>query len=349
MNRSTGPAGLIARRSVLRATASGVFAILLLVTTLAVAVQSPVPPANPAAQGDFAGLVDIGGRRLYLECQGTGRPTVVLEAGGYARGDIWSRDLHEPPGSRTMVLPAVAGFTRVCAYDRPGTVGEVVPNLDPSGPSFLASRSDPVPMPRTARDTVPDLHALLQAANVPGPYVLVGHSIGGIFVRLYASAYPDEVVGVVLVDSTPEEVWERFRAALTPTQWADFERLQFSLEPNDEYPDFERLDLQAIVAQMRQVRAVTPLRPMPLAVLAHSRPFDPPFLDWPSEVTEEIMLATERDLATLVPNGRFSIASQAGHDIHQDQPELVIEAIRQVVAGVRDRDTWYDLTSCCAR
>ena len=354
MDRLTGipryPQGA-PRRTSLRVALRGVLAGALAVLVGAAVTAAPraVSSGATAAQGDFAGLVDIGGRRLYLECRGTGSPTVVLEAGGFARGDIWSADWQATAGSRTMVLPGVAGFTRVCAYDRPGTVGEVVPNLDPSGPSFLPSRSDPVPMPRTARDTVPDLHALLQAANVPGPYVLVGHSIGGVFVRLYASAYPDEVVGLVLVDSTPEDVWERFRAALTPTQWAAFERLQFSMERQDEYPDFERLDLQAIVAQMRQVRAATPLRPMPLAVLAHGRPFDPPFPDWPTEVTEEIMLATERDLATLVPNARFSIASQARHDIHQDQPALVIEAIRQVVTGVRDRDTWYDLASCCAQ
>jgi pimeloyl-ACP methyl ester carboxylesterase len=339
---------LISWRSVLRATASGLLAIFL-ATSLTVVAQGSVPPAPaPAAQGDFAGLVDIGGRRLYLECQGTGSPTVVLEAGGFARGDFWTRDFHEPAGRRQMVLPAVAGFTRVCAYDRPGTFTEPDPGADPLGPDFLPSRSDPVPMPRTAREIVPDLHALLQAASVPGPYVLVGHSIGGIFVRMYASAYPDEIVGLVLVDSTPENVWQRFQAAMTPTQWSAFERMQFSMESNDEYPDLERLDQQAIVAQMRQVRAATPLRPMPLAVLAHGRPFDAPIPDWPGEAMEQIMLETERDLATLVPRARFSIASQAGHNIHQDQPALVIEAIRQVVTGVRAPDTWYDLASCCS-
>ena len=88
---------------------------------------------------------------------------------------------------------------------------------------------------------------------------------------------------------------------------------------------------------------------MPLAVLAHGRPFDVPIPDWPGDAMERIMAsALERDLATLVPDARFSIASQSGHNIHQEQPALVIEAIRQVVAGVRDPDTWYDLVSCCA-
>jgi pimeloyl-ACP methyl ester carboxylesterase len=303
-----------------------------------------------AGQSDFAGLVDIGGRRLYLECQGTGSPTVVLEAGLGDRADIWSRDLHEPAGNRATVLPAVAGFTRVCAYDRPGTTSEVDPDLSPPavGEAFLPSRSDPAPMPRTAQDVVADLHGLLPAAALPGPYVLVGHSFGGLFVRLYTSTYPDEVAGLVLVDATHEDVWVQFKAQMTPAQWAAFERVQFDLEPPDAYPDFERMDSTASTAQMRQARAAAPLRPMPLAVLAHGRPFYAPFPDWPGAAMEEIMLAMNRDLATLVPNARLSVASGSGHYIHQDQPALVIEAIRQVVAGVRDPSTWYDLASCCA-
>ena len=75
--------------------------------------------ASPAATGDFSGLIDIGGRKLYLECRGQGSPTVILEAGAGARADVWSRDNLHPAGARTMVLPGVAAFTRVCAYERP--------------------------------------------------------------------------------------------------------------------------------------------------------------------------------------------------------------------------------------
>ncbi len=102
---------------------------------------------------------------------------------------------------------------------------------------------------------------------------------------------------------------------------------------------------------VREAVAATPLRPMPLAVLAHGRPF-PQAADAPGFTTgelEAILLAANEDLATLVPNARFTVATESGHDIHQDQPELVTEAIRQVVAGVRNPDTWYDLTSCCVR
>ena len=95
--------------------------------------------------------------------------------------------------------------------------------------------------------------------------------------------------------------------------------------------------------------AASPLRPMPLAVLGHGKPF-PQSDEAPGFTSGELegfFRAWNADLATLVPKGRFTVASESGHDIHQDQPELVIEAIRQVVAGVRDPDTWYALTSCC--
>src|SRR6266478_3588399 len=145
--------------------------------------NAPVP-----ASGDFSGLVDIGaGRKMYLKCRGSGSPTIVLESGYRNDADIWSAQFE--PGKST-IFPEVAKFTRVCAYDRPGTF------LD----ADHLGRSTPVSMPRTARDLVSDLHALLQAAHVPGPYVFAAHSFGGIFARLYASTYPSEVVGMVLVD-----------------------------------------------------------------------------------------------------------------------------------------------------
>ncbi|MDN5851172.1 MAG: alpha/beta fold hydrolase, partial [Nitrococcus sp.] len=329
--------------------------IALIVLMLSLPIQAMAHSATPeasspsAASGDFAGLVDIGARNLYLECHGQGSPTVVLEAGSQARSDYWSRDRTNPASGRQMVMPAVAGFTRVCAYDRPGTIFDPVhPELDPRGRDFYPSRSDPVFAVRAAPEVLDDFRALLQAARIPAPYVLVGHSMGGALMRLYASAYPEEVVGMVLVDSTPEDVWVKFEDAMTPAQWQAFEGPQFSLEPNDEYPAFERLDSLAIVAQLRETQRVAPLRPMPLAVLAHGVPFAAPTPDWPTNVTEAIMLAEQRRLATLVPDARFIIAATSGHNIHQDQPELVTEAICQVVEGVRHPDTWDSLTSCCA-
>src|SRR5829696_1041222 len=255
--------------------------IALIILMLAVPISGFAQTATPAASspsvasGDFSGLVDIGGRNLYLECRGEGSPTVILEAGAYGRGDVWSRDLEQPEGERTMVLPGAAEFTRVCAYDRPGTIGEVNPSLDPYGPLFYPSRSDPVPQPRTTQDMVADLHALLGAAAIPGPYVLVAHSSGGLVVRLYASEYPDEVVGMVLLDSTHEDVWLRFQEALTPEQWEVFEALTVNQQEKQEaYPEVERwytapLADDATTGQVRQAMKEAPLHSMPLVVLAH--------------------------------------------------------------------------------
>ena len=128
--------------------------IVLALTAIAVsALLTSAQAAEPiAASGDFAGLIEIGGsRKLYLECEGTGSPAVVLEAGLRNRADIWS----VKPDAGEAVFSQVAAFTRVCAYDCPGTT---------LGTDQF-SRSEPVAQPRTAADAVADLHALLGAAE----------------------------------------------------------------------------------------------------------------------------------------------------------------------------------------
>ena len=127
-------------------------------------------------------LVDIGGYRLHLYCVGQGSPTVILEAGG---GNPWL--------SWYKVQPKVAAFTRVCAYDRAGL-----------------GWSDPSPRPRTAKVIAEELHTLLQNGGVTGPFVLVGHSLGGMDARMFANQYPSEVVGMVLVDSSHPDQENRF-------------------------------------------------------------------------------------------------------------------------------------------
>ena len=316
---------------------------------LTIGDAAPSLPVAVAGQSDFAGLVAIdGGRRLYLECQGTGTPTVVLEAGYRASARYWSEDLRQPQTPRTMVLPAVAGFTRVCAYDRPGTIAAADEGDDDD---VRISRSDPVPQPRTAPEVVADLHALLHAAAVPGPYVLAAHSFGGLVARLYASTYPEDVVGLVLVDAYSE----RLEALMTPERWAALVRFNQQLGsdtvvPIPGYGDLETLAYGADNVVMRQAAAARPLGPLPLAVLARGRPFavaEPPD-GFSAEELEAVLQAANLEQATLVPRARRFVAGDSGHDIHQDQPALVVEAIRQVVAGVRSPDTWDDLVACCA-
>src|SRR5437588_5210224 len=127
-------------------------------------------------------LVDIGGYRLHINCTGTGSPTVILDAGLGETSLDWSK-----------VQPAVARFTRVCSYDRAGY-----------------GWSDTGPGPRTSQQIVQELHLLLMHAQISGPYLLVGHSLGGLNMRLYAYRYPAEVAGMVLLDSTNEHQFAPF-------------------------------------------------------------------------------------------------------------------------------------------
>jgi pimeloyl-ACP methyl ester carboxylesterase len=247
-----------------------------------------------------------------------------------------------------MVMAGVAETTRVCAYDRPGTVANI-------GDELLTSRSDPIAsdpiaQPRTAREVVAELHALLEAADIPGPYVLAGHSLGGLFARLYASTYPDEVVGMVLVDAYSE----RSEDLMTPEQWQSINQLNRdygseTVVPIPGYGDLETLTWVASNDAMRAGEAAEPLPPMPLAVLAHGIPILLPdeTAGFTAAEWEALLQATQADLATLVPDARFWKASESGHDIHQDQPELVVAAIRQVLEGARSPETWTSLASCC--
>jgi pimeloyl-ACP methyl ester carboxylesterase len=298
--------------------------------------QQPVAAQTPTAT-ITGNLIDVGGRSLYLERGGGGEPTVLFESGFGNNAQIWDSIALPPDSGETAVLPGVAAFTTVCAYDRPGTILDLEHR----------SRSDPVPMPRTAVDVVTDLYALLQAAEVPGPYVLVGHSFGGIVVRLYAATYPEDVIGMVLVDAGDEEMHTRLRAAMTVDQWALYEQL--SSEPSPEvatYADRERMDLDASFDQLREAAAAQPLPPMPLVVLSHGlSPFGadaasqlPP--DFPIDAIEPAWQEGQAALAALLPDARHLIATQSGHYIQLDEPGLVIDAIRQVVEAVRDPTAW---------
>lgn len=175
-----------------------VTSLLPLTAYFPAAAQEATPAANGSlAEDDFAGLVNIGDRSLYLECTGSGSPTILLEAGNDDGVDGWALrgDL------------AAATTTRVCAYDR-ANIG----------------RSDPVPLPRTGADVVADLHTLLDTADVPGPYVIVSASLGGLFARLYAMTYPQDVAGMVLVDTSYEEGDSRLRALVGPELWTTLEQ-----------------------------------------------------------------------------------------------------------------------------
>lgn len=295
-------------------TVRAAFPVLALAVALlvpAAGLSRAAPPAGPAtpngtqraASGDFAGLVDIGGRSLHLTCRGEGGPTVVFESGTPMTAETWS-----------PYLTMVAEFTRVCAYDR-ANVGF----------------SEAAPTPRTAQQMADDLHALLAAAGVPPPYVFNSYSFGPLVTRLYASQHPAEVAGLVLVDAWPEDFFDRARPILTEEQWANRIATAWAGNP-------EQIDLDATLAQ---VRSAGPLPAVPLVVITHGNPRADPYwlpADWPIEQLEPIWQEMQTDLARSVPDGRLIIAEGSGHGGFGS--DLVAGAIRDVVTAVRDPGVW---------
>ena len=245
-----------------------------------------------------------------------------------------------------MVLPGVAEFTRVCAYDRPGTYASI-------GEDDFVSRSDAIAQPRTAPEVVAELHALLQAAEIPGPYVLAATRWAASSRGSTPATYPDEVVGLVLVDAYSERLETLMPPGALGRPWCGSTR-SWARTRSSRFRATAMWRRSATARTTRWcARRWRPHRcgrcPWPSSPMASRSPLpaDAPGVHH-RRVGSGTCCAANEDLATLVPNARFSVATESGHDIHQDQPELVIEAIRQVVAGVRNPDTWYDLTSCCA-
>jgi pimeloyl-ACP methyl ester carboxylesterase len=257
-------------------------------------------------------LVDVGGRRLLISCKGDRSPTVIVERG------LAGNDTGTPPTGITPsfsgpwggVQSKIAEFARVCLYSR-ANVG----------------RSDPDPAPvRTGRNVVDDLHALLQNAKVLPPYVLVGHSLGGIYVRIYASRFPADVVGMVLVESSHEDQVDRLIAAGSSKE---DEALPAPTENR------ERTDLRVTLDELR---AMNWRATIPLVVIVRGTTMRQAYRRLSDERVRQIdsaWLDLQRDLAGRSMKGRLVIAPKSGHNIQADQPELVIDAIRAVVEQIR--------------
>lgn len=294
-------------------------------------------PGGPTTRTEtIARTFDVGGgRSMYLECAGRGSPTVVLVSGLRSSAFEWHTTDPESTSPAAPVFEQIARTNRVCAYDRPGTVvGDQI------------SRSDPVPQPTDAAKATADLHALLAAAGEQGPFVPVGHSIGGTIVRLYAMTHPDQVVGMVLVDATSEFLQD----AETPDQWR-IQRVLMRVDAADipesvaEYPDIERFDIDATFAELR---AAPRLRPMPLVVLSADELLAPGFPAliasgaFPASVPPDFgavfdaaQAEAQARLAELVPGAVHVTDTNSGHNIHLARPRLVVDAVRDVVARVR--------------
>lgn len=253
--------------------------------------------AAPAAAPEER-LVTVGDHSLLVRCVGEGSPAVVFESGLARTADDWR-----------LVAASVGRATRACAYDRAGlgrsTGGESV---------------------RTAGEVASELRQMLQAAGISPPYVPVGHSFGGLVVRLLASRHPAEVVGLVLVDPMLEDTAEV--SALLPP--AERERLA-AMRPMSA----ERVDLLASEAEMRAAR--TPLD-VPLVVLVAGRDDQAPGGPWTAELLARrrtILGELHRALAASSSRGALEVVEGAGHDLHLERPERVTAAVARVLAAAR--------------
>lgn len=310
-------------------------AIVVLAAGIAVlsgACSSVVTPNEGAptteratVQADIAGTVDIGGRRMYIQCTGQGSPTVVLISGGGVAADVWD----SPLGREPAVYPTIARTNRVCAYDRPGTTRAI------EGGGF--SRSDPVPQPVTPSVSAAELHSLLEAAGQTGPFVLAAHSYGGLVARYFANEYPRDVAGMVLIDSFSPELREAMPADLWPS-WVIWNTAPAAVI--DEYPEYEQVAYDRALDEVVANRAIPA---MPLVVLTADQPYPAPTLPGlPSginTVTREAQDVSQRQVALLVPGAKHITETDSGHDIMLENPVLVTDSILEVVAAVREGRT----------
>ena len=290
------------------------FALLL----AACSPSSTTKPLPPSLSDAVSGKVDVGGYELYYTCVGEGSPTVILEAGSEGDSSTWE-----------LVMLYYRKYTRICAYDRA--------NL---------GNSDQAPKPRTYEDMTRDLHALLQNVPIKGPYALVGYSMGGNLVRLYAGQYPKDIAGVVLVDSFHPDTGARLLAVLPPETAEEDESLKLWREyatwmiTSDGKSGLDSEDVNNLVS-MEQVRAVKSLGDIPLAVVSRS-PDNPALQSGMPPLPDEINakgIQMWQDLQTefegLSSNSLRYIAVRSDHGVPYYEPRLVVEAIHHVVDEYR--------------
>jgi pimeloyl-ACP methyl ester carboxylesterase len=262
-------------------------------------VKAPSPAPVIEGAGRFVAIG--GGRSLYMHCAGSGSPTVVLEAGFGADSLSWQD-----------VQPEVGRDTRTCAYDRAGTGNSVAP-----------------PGVRDARDEIADLRRLLARAHIEPPYVLVGHSYGGVLARVFAHLYPSETAGLVLID----------------TMGRGGRRRQLAIWPRSEAPEIRRGLATAVMegvdlgAGEAIASRVTSLAGMPLAVITAGR--EDNFPRKPARLyraLKRLWDGMQDELATLSDNSVHVVALASNHDVlspRSGQPSVIVRAVQAVVGAAR--------------
>jgi len=318
---------------------AGILILIIVVTTVTFLIggfaKSKLARENPPP----GRLVDVDEIKMYIHCTGEGSPTILLEAGLDDFSIFWS-----------LVQPEIAETSRVCSYDRAGL-----------------GWSKPSPSPRTSETMVDELHELLVNTKVHPPYVLVGHSFGGALTRLYVHKYPDEVLGMVLVDAAPGDLFVRvpfwrnaiegkiglFRIlaplsslgllALVPENipnrgMSDDVLAQYrAIAVSTDYFHTGVAENEAFEGNLAQVRNVNiDLGDMPLIVISRGY-WDaiPGFSEIKNQQAWRAWNEMQSELLSLSSNSRQIIAAESEHHIQLQQPELVIDAIKDVIQAIQ--------------
>jgi pimeloyl-ACP methyl ester carboxylesterase len=277
-------------------------------TSAGVPVEKPVPGFQSANIGDH--------RTLRYRCAGRGTPTVLVEQ-GMAISVETTFSWKEPVGW-AEIFPHISRVTRICVYDRAGL-----------------GRSSKLTLPATSLDAAKDLHLLLGRLRIPPPYVLAGQSLGGMDALMFANAYPSAVAGIVLIDSAHPDQQRRFAEVLPPRS-ADESALLRGFRDGPDAPVMgEWFDFPTNSALMQNIQG---LGNKPLVVLTR----DPKVIapgglvppQW-EKLTEPVWQQLQAQLATLSTNSKHIVVEHAGHNIQLEQPQVVVNAILDVVRQVR--------------
>jgi pimeloyl-ACP methyl ester carboxylesterase len=300
--------------------------ILIVGLLLAGAIYEPFAEAADAKAYPPPGqMVDVSGYRLHINCTGTGSPTVVIDAGWGDWSTTWA----------AYVQPEAAKTTRICTYDRAGM-----------------GWSEAGPLPRDAVQFSKELHTLLENANIPGPYVMVGHSLGGFPVRVFTDMYPSEVAGVVLIDSMTPKQFDQLPTEVQPQSNSQSQSLSFPavlarfgvarsitllmspFTPPNEKAYYSRMvrtqNVQAYInegqgmpAAAAEAAAVKTFGDLPLIVLTAKLNNRPGWQEWQAELLQ------------LSSNSQQLFAENSGHNIQVDEPDAAVTAIVKMIEMLR--------------
>ena len=315
------------RRGCLYYLKRGLLALVILIVALSLfgfVVETAAEANDRQTYPPPGQLFEVNGHQMHIVCVGEGSPTVILEGGGGHFSATWA-----------WVQSMVALSTRVCSYDRAGY-----------------GWSEPAPEPRDAAHIAADLHSLLEHASVDPPYVLVGHSVCGIYVRVYNAQYPGEVAGMVLVDATHPDNWTRQGESIDTLQLLagisavlsrfGLMRLAFGGEGFDlpaqhsaalkanmassQYWETQRADAASMVTSLAQGDSAGDLGDLPLVVLST--------VDYPEGTGRETELALQTELAALSSNSTHRVVDGARHITlvtNKEYAQRVADAILRVI------------------